>query len=75
MFLLPVEESFETWGNRRMLLGGDVLTAVNGTSIADWNALQEYLALQTEVGDVLTLTLLRDGETLDLPISVAAQPQ
>ncbi len=62
-------------GNRRMLLGGDVLTAVNDTPIADWNALQEYLALQTKVGDVLTLTLLRDGEILELPITVAAQPQ
>lgn len=62
-------------GNRRMLLGGDVLTAVNDTPIASWNALQEYLALQTKVGDVLTLTLLRDGETLELPITVAAQPQ
>ncbi len=62
-------------GNRRMLLGGDVLTAVNGTPVADWNALQEYLALQTEVGDVLTLTLLRDGDTVELPITVAAQPQ
>ncbi len=61
-------------GNRRMLLGGDVLTAVNGTAIADWKALQQYLALQTRVGDVLTLTLLRDGELLELPITVAAQP-
>lgn len=61
-------------GNRRMLLGGDVLTAVNGTPIADWKALQQYLALQTRVGDVLTLTLLRDGELLELPITVAAQP-
>lgn len=62
-------------GNRRMFLGGDVLTAVNGTPIADWDALQEFLALQTQVGDVLTLTLLRNGETLELPITVTAQPQ
>lgn len=62
-------------GNRRMFLGGDVLTAVNDTPIAHWDALQEYLALRTRVGDVLTLTLLRNREMLELPITVEAQPQ
>ncbi|MCA9936274.1 MAG: trypsin-like peptidase domain-containing protein [Ardenticatenaceae bacterium] len=62
-------------GNRRIYLGGDVLTAVNNTPITDWNSLQQYLELNTQVGDVVTLTLLRDGRSLELSITLAAQPQ
>lgn len=61
-------------GNRRVLIGGDIVTAINGQSVADWNQLSEYLELQTEVGDVLSLTLRRNGQTLELTIEVAAEP-
>ncbi|MEZ4645193.1 MAG: trypsin-like peptidase domain-containing protein [Chloroflexota bacterium] len=62
-------------GNRRMYLGGDIVTAINGTTIADWNDLQEYLALNTQVDDVVTLSLIRSGQTMDLAVTIAAQPQ
>ena len=46
---------------------GDVITAVNGqrvTTVAQVNAIKEKLA----VGDSLTLTVYRDGETFDMDI-------
>jgi S1-C subfamily serine protease len=61
-------------GNRRFLIGGDIITAVNGHPIADWNALSAYLELNTQVGQTVTLALLRDGQSLELEVSLAAQP-
>jgi S1-C subfamily serine protease len=61
-------------GNRRIYAGGDIVTAINGTPLPDWNALSEYLELNTQVGDVVTLSLLRDGRSLEVEVEVAAQP-
>ncbi|MFQ5398438.1 MAG: S1C family serine protease [Anaerolineae bacterium] len=62
-------------GNRRLLIGGDIITAVNGTAIDDWNSLSEFLELNTHVGDTVTLTLVRDGLPLELELTLAAQPR
>ena len=61
-------------GNRQFLVGGDIITAVNNTPIANWNNLTEYLELNTQVGETITLSLLRHGEPLDLDLTLAAQP-
>lgn len=61
-------------GNRRVLVGGDIITAVNGVSISDWNSLLEYLEFETEVGQSISLTLIRDGDEITLEAIVAAQP-
>lgn len=62
-------------GNQRILVGGDIITAVNGTPINDWNGLTEFLELNTKVGESITLTLLRDGQRLDLTLTLDTQPQ
>lgn len=61
-------------GNRRYLIGGDIITAVNGQPIADWTNLSEYLELNTSVGEEITLTILRDGELLEVQLTLVAQP-
>jgi S1-C subfamily serine protease len=61
-------------GNRRMLVGGDILIAIDGAPVRDWNRLLEYLALNTQVGDTVTLTLIRDGRELELPVVLAREP-
>ena len=61
-------------GNRRILAGGDIITAIDGTAVVDWNSLTEYLALKTQVGDTVTLTLLRNGRELQLDLTLTAQP-
>jgi len=62
-------------GHRPLLIGGDIITAVNGAAIDDWNSLSEFLELNTQVGDRVTLTLVRDGRPLELELTLAAQPQ
>ena len=61
-------------GNRRYLVGGDIVTAVNGEPVADWMNLFEYLELETQVGDSVTLTVIRNGQTTELELILMAQP-
>lgn len=49
------------------VLAGDVILAVNGQTIADT---ADLMAVRRgcAIGDTMTLTILRDGETLDIPV-------
>ncbi len=60
-------------GNRRVLAGGDIITHLDGREIADWNGLLEYLELNKQVGDPITLSLLRDGQPLTLEATLGAE--
>lgn len=61
-------------GNRRYLVGGDVLTAVNDTPVTGWMRLYEYLELNTQAGDTVTLTLLRDNQEIRVELTLGVQP-
>jgi len=61
-------------GNRRYLIGGDIITAVNGQPITDWNSLSEYLELNTKVGQEITLSYIRESLTSEAQLTLAAQP-
>jgi S1-C subfamily serine protease len=62
-------------GNRRILIGGDILIAVDGTPIHNWDDLQEHLEERTRVGQTVALTVLRDGQTISLNATLVEQPQ
>jgi S1-C subfamily serine protease len=61
-------------GNRRFLVGGDVLTAVNGTAISNWMELFEYLELNTKAGETVTLTLVREQQEMAVELTLGVQP-
>lgn len=54
--------------------GGDLIIAIEGTRILEFNDLLTYLILQTEPGMEVTLTVLRNGEEVDVPIILGARP-
>jgi S1-C subfamily serine protease len=54
--------------------GGDVIVAANGESIVDYPALQ-FAVADHSPGDQLKLTILRDGERMEVTVSLAARPQ
>jgi S1-C subfamily serine protease len=62
-------------GNQRILIGGDIIVAVNREPIDDWLSYLEFIELQTDVGDMVSLTLLRDGEEITIEVPAGAQPQ
>ena len=55
-------------------VGGDVITAINGQPIADMDDLISFIALRTKPGDSVRLTVLRDGQTIEVPVTVKARP-
>lgn len=54
--------------------GGDVIVAADGDPIEDFEDLVAFLARETIVGQTITLTVLRDGETFDLDLTLKARP-
>ena len=54
------------------LKGGDIIEAVNGTSI-NQNTSLVSLVDQNEAGTTVTLTILRNGATISVPITIGSQ--
>ncbi|OIO93780.1 MAG: hypothetical protein AUK03_07765 [Anaerolineae bacterium CG2_30_64_16] len=61
-------------GNRRYLVGGDIITAVDGRPITKWENLNAYLDEETQVGQTITLTVVRDGKELTLQATLQDTP-
>jgi 2-alkenal reductase len=56
------------------IVGGDVIVAVDGQPVQDFEDLIAYLADSTEVGQTITLTVLRDGQNKTIDLTLAARP-
>lgn len=48
--------------------GGDLIVAVDGIEIKDFSELMSYLVLNASVGDEIVLTVIRSGQTMDIPV-------
>ncbi len=55
-------------------VGGDVITKINGTVINSMDDVIAYLNDQTEVGQKITVTFLRDGKEQTAEVTLAARP-
>ena len=56
-------------GNYRIPWGGDVIVGVDDVAITDKGKMQEALSLKL-AGDAVTLQVLRDGEELELVVTL-----
>ncbi|MCJ7514118.1 MAG: PDZ domain-containing protein, partial [Anaerolineales bacterium] len=54
--------------------GGDLLVAIDGKPIADFNDLISYLVEHTSVGQKVVVTVLRDGKEVELPVTIGPRP-
>ncbi|NJN67063.1 MAG: PDZ domain-containing protein [Chloroflexaceae bacterium] len=55
-------------------VGGDVLVAIDNQPINEFDDLVTYLARSTQVGQTVTLTVLRDGKPQTIDATLAARP-
>lgn len=62
-------------GNVRIPLGGDIITAINGETIADYQALTVYLETQTQVGDTVEVTIMRGSQEQKFQLTLDERPQ
>jgi len=63
-----------TINGRLLRVGGDVITAIDGQAIDNFEELVAFLARNTEVGQQVTLSFLRDGTTRTTTLVLAARP-
>lgn len=52
----------------------DIITAIDGINITDMSGLVSYLAINTEPGQTINLTVLRDGQQINIPVTLSARP-
>ncbi|PJF36685.1 MAG: hypothetical protein CUN49_04110 [Candidatus Thermofonsia Clade 1 bacterium] len=56
-------------------VGGDIITEIDGMKIRVFEDLLGYLFTRTKPGDAVTLTILRNGERLQVTVRLMARPQ
>lgn len=68
-------DSIVTSDGLQVPVGGDVVTAIDGQPVRSFDELLIYVAMQTTPGQNVTLTILRDGKTQDVNLTLGARPE
>ncbi len=55
-------------------VGGDIITAADGQPLTDFEDLVTFLARYTSVGQTITLMVMREGKTIEVPLTLEARP-
>jgi 2-alkenal reductase len=59
---------------RSVVAGGDIITAINGEELRTFDDLVAYLVSDTEVGQEVTLSVVRDGRRMELSGTLGKRP-
>jgi 2-alkenal reductase len=54
--------------------GGDLIVAIGDHTLSSMDDLVSYLVSHTQVGEEVTLTVLREGEEVEVAVSIGARP-
>lgn len=65
----------ETVDGQRVPAGGDVIVSVDGTRIEDDHDLLRYIALETEPGKTVSISVVRDGERQTVDVTLGDRPR
>lgn len=57
-------------GNQQVYVGGDILTAIDGNAVETLDGMETLLEDNYTVGDEVTVTLIRDGQQIDLTVEL-----
>jgi S1-C subfamily serine protease len=57
-----------------IVVGGDIITAINGTRIIDGDALSTYLIENTLPNQTINITIVRNGQTINVPLVLGTRP-
>ena len=56
-------------------VGGDIIVSIDGVAVESMLDVVLYLDLETSVGDTVVLEVLRDGESLNVPLILGERPE
>ncbi len=62
-----------TLDGQEVRLGGDIIIQIDDQPVDDFEDLVAYLARYASVGDTITLTVLREGEPVELTVTLGAR--
>jgi len=60
--------------NEYVVVGGDIIIAIDGSRVVNGDYLLSYLASETCPGQIVTVTLLRENTMLNVPIELGRRP-
>jgi S1-C subfamily serine protease len=63
-----------TINGQQVQVGGDVIVAIDGTPIKDFDGLIAYLSDNATVGQTITLTVLRQGQETSVSVTLGTRP-
>jgi S1-C subfamily serine protease len=55
-------------------VGGDIITAIDGQPVKSMSDIIAYLAIHTEVGQTVKLSILRNGQTQSVDVTLGTRP-
>ena len=61
-------------GEEAVIIGGDIIVAINGTRITGIDDLSSYLEEYTLPGQTIELTIVRDNETITATLELGSRP-
>jgi 2-alkenal reductase len=70
----PAAEAGLVAANAQTGQDGDLVVAIDGRSIDNFADLNSYLVFNTAVGQTIEMTVLRNGETVSLPLVLGERP-
>jgi S1-C subfamily serine protease len=56
-------------------VGGDIIVAIDGQEMQGYQDIITFLARKASVGEDVTVTVLRDGERVDIPVVLEDRPE
>jgi 2-alkenal reductase len=68
------DNSVSTGGGNNLQPGGDIITAIDDQPVLRFEDLVSYLVTKAAPGQTVTLTLLRDGEELQVDVTLGTRP-
>jgi len=60
---------------QQVTVGGDVIISVDNQPVKAFDDLTAYLAVSTDVGQKVNLTILRDGKQMSVTVTLEARPR
>jgi len=61
-------------GNQTIVTGGDIIVAIDGQPVTTNGDLRGLIENSKHPGDVSTVTVLRDGQRQDIPVTLGERP-